>query len=62
MEKRTNPTPDKRTNLTPHVDFITLVVMFLGFKFLDDRIMYALIVMFLIHYTLIRIAEHRGLR
>lgn len=50
---------ERRTNLTPHVDFIALVVMFLGFKFLDDRIMWAIAAIFVIHHTVIRIAEAR---
>lgn len=51
---------NKRTNLTPHVDYIALVIMFLGFKFLDDRIMWALAVIFIVHHTMIRIAESRA--
>lgn len=49
----------RRTNLTPHVDFIALVVMMVGFKILDDRIMFALIAIFLIQHTIIRIAESK---
>lgn len=48
---------EKRTNLTPHVDFIVFVVAILGFKFLDDRVMWALIAIFLIHHTLVRLIE-----
>lgn len=47
----------KRTNLTAHVDFIVFMVAMLGFKFLDDRIVWGLIAVFLIQYTLIRVAE-----
>lgn len=49
-----------RTNLTPHVDFITRVVAFLGFKFLNPYLMGVLVLMFLVHHTLIRIAEMKS--
>lgn len=47
----------KRANLTPHVDFLVIVTMLIGFKFLNEWLMVALIIVFLIHHALVRTAE-----
>jgi hypothetical protein len=50
----------KRPNLTPQVDFILIVVMLLGLKFLGTRLMVAMIALYLVHYGIVFFADRRN--
>lgn len=52
----------RRPNLTPQVDYTLLVVTMLGFKFLDYRLMIALILAFLVQHIAVTILESRDNR
>jgi hypothetical protein len=49
----------RRPNLTPHVDFIVIVVMLLGLKFLGTGLMVAMIALFVVHYGIVTFVERR---